>query len=68
MKFDPTHSALKTELENALEQILEDAIITHYDSLSGERFQECVICGEWDGHESTCPIPAIDKFVNSGAK
>lgn len=65
MKFDPSHAELKTQIDNVLEQTLDDAIVRHHDSQSGETFEECVVCGEWDGHVNHCPIPAIDKYINS---
>ena len=65
MIFDPSHAKLKAELDNLLEQVLDEAMIPHRDMQSEESFQECAICGEWDGHVNHCPIPAIDKYINS---
>ena len=59
------HSKLITEMEQALENILEDAIVRHFDTVSGETFEECILCGGWDDHVNFCPIGAIDKWVNS---
>lgn len=68
MTRDRRQAEFYTDLDNRLEQILEDTIAKHHDSQSGETFEECVLCGEWDGHEVLCPIPAIDKWVNTVIK
>jgi len=54
---------LQDELLGMLEKVAEDATIHHHDSQSGESFRECVVCGEWDGHEKECPMPAIELWI-----
>jgi len=67
MKAIPNND--RTELVlNTLTEALEDAIQNHHDSQSGETFQECMLCGEWDSHIKECPIPAIELWFKVLAK
>lgn len=54
---------LQDELLAELQTLTENAVVYHNDSQSGESFRECVVCGEWDDHLSTCPIPAIERWI-----
>lgn len=54
---------LQDELFDTLQKVVEDSVVYHNDSQSGESFRECVVCGEWDDHLSTCPIPTIERWI-----
>jgi hypothetical protein len=54
---------LQDELLDTMQKIVEDAVIYHNDSESGESFRECVVCGDWDEHHKNCPVPAIELWI-----
>jgi len=52
-------------LVDLLARVDDEGTSHHQDSTSGETFQECLLCGEWDGHTPECPMPAIDKYLRA---
>jgi hypothetical protein len=56
---DILNKELKNELLDTLQHVTEDASIRHHDSQSGETFEECALCGEWDSHTAVCIIPSL---------
>lgn len=63
--LDPFQAKIVAEIDERLETILDDAILHHHDPQSEETFEECRVCGGFDEHVNFCPIPAIDKYINS---
>lgn len=62
MKTIPSNDRT-TLIIDSFEEILDDAIQYHRDSVSEETFRECMVCGEWDSHIKECPIQAIELWI-----
>lgn len=58
--YDPPKALIDT-----LNGLLDDAIRRHTERSTEETFEECILCGEWEGHTDQCPIPAIDRFLRA---
>lgn len=41
--------------------LLDVAVVPH--SSADETFLECKLCGEWEGHEEGCPVPALEAWL-----
>lgn len=50
---------------DSLQTVMDDAIETAHDSVSEETFTYCNLCGLWEEHHPTCPIPSIIQFMES---
>jgi hypothetical protein len=48
-----------------IEQLLDEAKETRHNRADDEILIECKVCGHFDGHEPECPIPAIERFMES---
>jgi hypothetical protein len=48
---------------DAADQLLEIATEGHYDSTADERLIECRMCGKWDDHRPTCPVPLLTQWM-----
>lgn len=49
-------------LVEALSAVL-DAQHREYHPQSDETFVQCLVCGEWEGHDDSCPVPAIENWA-----
>jgi hypothetical protein len=54
-----------TELTDALESIADGALSRHYDRVSDETFVLCHVCNRFEDHSDTCPVPAIEKWLEA---
>lgn len=43
--------------------LVDSAIVRH--SNTEETFVECLVCGDWEGHTDDCPVPALERWMNS---
>jgi hypothetical protein len=53
-------------LADAVQELVDDTLVLHYDRASQERFTECRLCGGWEDHTDTCPIPAMVRWLSEG--
>jgi hypothetical protein len=53
-KFEPAE-----EVINAVEQLVDVAIVRHAIPNADETLTECCLCGDWEGHTDDCPMPAV---------
>lgn len=49
------------EVVDLLNHVVDVCIVRH--SNGDETFQECRVCGEWEGHTDLCPMPAIERWL-----
>lgn len=60
----PAHRPPQNLVELIDEAVCE-AVHTWQDRTSEENFIYCHVCGDVDGHKGLCPIPAMQKFIDS---
>jgi hypothetical protein len=41
-------------LIDAVDALVDAALVRHFDPTADEWYTECKICGEWEGHRDTC--------------
>lgn len=51
------------QLADAAEQLIDAALVKHYDARADESFIECRMCRTWEGHHSRCPIPLVEDWL-----
>jgi hypothetical protein len=51
------------DVEDAVENLFDVSLVKHYDSTSEDTFEECLMCGDWEGHKEGCPIPPLKKWM-----
>jgi hypothetical protein len=56
MTFEPSDKTCN-DVESFLDSVLE---AQHCNT--GETFILCRLCGEWDSHAETCPVPAVQAW------
>lgn len=49
----------------ALEGLMDVALIKHFDPKADETFIECKVCGGWEEHADDCPMPLILRIMDS---
>jgi len=50
-------------LERAVVEMLNAAVVLQKDSQSGSVLQ-CKMCGLRDEHTASCPVPALEEWIN----
>lgn len=51
------------ELIDLVNHLVDLAIVPH--SNGDETFQECRLCGRWEEHADECPVPALERWMNT---
>jgi hypothetical protein len=51
------------EVIDAAEGLLDAATARHGNH--DETFTECLMCGEWEGHAESCPIPKLKEWMGT---
>ena len=52
-----------------VQALLESAVLSHQTRNSAdeyETFEECRLCGDVDGHNEGCPVPALRAWLEGG--
>lgn len=56
-------------ITDLFEQVIDVALVRHTEPKEdGETFIECRVCGRWEDHDKTCPIAAIQNWLEEGKK
>lgn len=63
MNKPPSKYQTPEELITLADELLDLSTARHHDYTSGESFQECRICGEWEEHSDTCFVPALRRWM-----
>lgn len=53
------------EVCSAVEMLLDIGLKHHHDRNADETFTECRLCGMWEEHSETCPIPVLKRWIES---
>jgi hypothetical protein len=56
------------QLLDRLQTLVEDAQTKQYDPRVDETFTQCLVCGVWESHDPTCPIPWMDTWLANGVE
>lgn len=53
------------QIADAVEALLDVAVERHTENRDdGETFEQCHLCGKWEEHEPTCPVPLLRAWLD----
>lgn len=53
------------QIADAVQSLIDIALEVHYDRSSDDRFQSCHMCGSWEEHQDGCPMPRLERWLDS---
>lgn len=58
-------SEREAEVALAVHNLLDLAVESHRNEPSDETFTECLMCGDWEGHNAACPVPRLLRWLDT---
>ncbi len=48
-----------------MDSFLDAATAQYHDAHSDETFTACNVCGKWEEHHPSCPVPVVEAWFHS---